>query len=149
MRTLILITLTIIFNSFLFSQVNHINCTIFIDGKLPERCTLNQNFSFTDRLGKEKIINFTYEIGEIIFDTNNYKLFRSLDLKDEIKINITHKDNNYQSKDYHGILKVEWLSYPYIIIRITNLKKNKYYLGISAPGVISSFIKEEYNMMEE
>lgn len=133
-----------------FSQEEKINCIIFIDGKLPTGIS-NEYFSFTDNIGNERKIDFQYTIGDILLTDTNAKKLWSLDKEDEIQMNLSYKNYDGETFSYSGKIKVAWLKYSYLVIRITNLnkKKGEYYFGFSTPDVIKKFIKKEYNMFEE
>ena len=133
------------------SQNEHINCTIFIDGKLPDLDILRGCFSFTDSTQKERIIPFEYVIGEIHLSLEDWNYLHSLDPQDNLCINLTYNSKGGHKLHYTGILKIAWLDYRYIIIRITNLnkKRGKFYFGVSTPGISTKFIKQEYNMFED
>lgn len=134
------------------SQTEHINCIIFVDGKLPYGCHISEGyFSYTDSIGGLQRIDFNYIIGEIHLKQENFIILQSLNVEDEISINFTHYEERAENSIYTGILKVEWLSYRYLIIRITTLnkKKGEYYFGYSTPGISKHFIKNEYYMFED
>jgi hypothetical protein len=152
MRLLVISLLLFVFNSFIFSQVNHVNCIIFIDGKLPEGSWMyNEYFLYIDSVGNEKKIDFDYVIGEIQLTQENSNILHSLNPKDDLTINFTYKKYDGQTFIYSGVLKVAWLSYRYLVIRITNLNKKtgEYYFGYSTPGISKKLIKKEYNMFED
>ena len=133
------------------SQTDHINCTIFIDGKLPYGSTLRDHyFSYFDSTGVLHRIDFQYVIGEIQLTQENANILHSLDDNDEVTMHFTHYQYRAENSIYSGMLKVEWLTYRYLIIRITTLnkKKGEYYFGYSTPGISKQFIKDEYNMFE-
>jgi len=134
-----------------YSQSEHINCTIFIDGKLPDLDVLRGDFSFKDSTQKERIIPFEYVIGEIHLSSDDWKYLHSLAPQDDLCTNLTYKSKNGQKLHYTGLLKIAWLDYRYIIIRITNLnkKRDEFYFGVSTPGISTKFIKQEYNMFED
>jgi hypothetical protein len=152
MRLLIICILIWCFNLSSFSQIERINCTIFIDGKLPDGSWVyDEYFSYSDSLGVVKKIKFDYVLGEIQLTSENAKIIHSLSSEDTIIINFTHKKYKGGNFNYSGTIKVAWLSYQYLVIRITNLSKKKgdYYFGYSTPDVIKKFIKQEYNMFED
>ena len=152
MRFIFIILYIFSFYTYLYSQEEDINCIIFIDGKLPQGSNIyNTYFTVTDSIGDIKKINFSYEIGNILLTKDNSQLLFELEPKEEITINFKHKKYNGEEHSYAGNLKIEWLSYRYLIIRITNLnKKNSdYYFGYSTPGESKKFIKKEYNMFED
>lgn len=134
----------------LFSQDERINCVIFIDGKLPTGI-YDEYFSYTDSSGNKRKIDFDYMIGEIKLSSKNKKALCLLGLDAEIEINLSYKKYNSRIYNYSGVIKVAFLNYDYLVIRITNLNKrtNEYYFGYSTPGETTKFIKQEYNMFED
>lgn len=152
MRLLIICILTCCFNLSSFSQNEKINCTIFIDGKLPDGSWVyDEYFSYSDSLGVVKKVIFDYVLGEIQLTSENAKTIHSLSSEDSITINFTHKKYKGGNFNYSGTVKVAWLSYQYLVIRITNLSKKKgdYYFGYSTPEVSKKFIRKEYDMFEK
>ncbi len=152
MRLLYISFLFFIFYSVLFSQEEHINCTIFVDGKLPAGSVIyNSYFSYCDIIGNERRIDFHYVIGEIQLTEKNSNSLYVLRPDDSISMNFSYRKYNGQTFTYSGKLKMVWLSYRYLIIRITNLnrKKGEYYFGYSTPDVSKKFIHKEYDMFEE
>ncbi len=72
MRTLVIILLFFTTNTFAISQNSHLNCIIFVDGKLPEDSKIfNSYFSYNDSLDTEIKLSFKYIIGE--FSVNRFK----------------------------------------------------------------------------
>jgi len=130
----------------LFAQNEvHLNGIVFVDGKLS-----NATGYFESVNSKEKI-NFSYVIGDFILKKLDYDLLKNLSETDSIYINLEYipklygEVKSYRKKiDYPQIL---WGSY--FVFRITNLKKNKYYFGISSPSIISPFIRKEYYMFDD
>lgn len=133
-----------------FSQDEKVNCIVFIDGKLPTGI-FDEYFLFIDSIGNEKRIDFQYSIGDILLTDENAKKLWALNKEDEVQMNLSYKNYEGKAFSYSGMIKVAWLQYSYLVIRITNLNKRKgeYYFGYSTPGVIKKFIKKEYNMFEE
>jgi len=151
MRFSFIILCILSLNTYLYSQEEDINCIIFIDGKLPQGSYIsNTYFSFSDSIGDIKKINFSYEIGNIHLTQENSQSLNLLKSEDEVTINFKEKKYNGEEYSYYGNLKVKWLYYRFLIIRITNLNKKKgdYYFGYSTPGESKKFIKKEYNMFE-
>ena len=130
--------------------MERINCTIFIDGKLPGLSVLNGYFLSKNDTEKEIQIQFKYVIGEIQMTKENSNLINSLAPNDDLTICLSYRDEKGRKFNYSEVLKVEWLRYRYLVIRITNLnkKRKEYYFGYSTPGVIKKFIKKEYKMFE-
>lgn len=152
MRLLYISILFFSFHSVIFSQEDHINCIIFVDGKLPAGSGIyNSYFSYYDSIDNERKIDFRYVIGEIQLTEKNCKSLNSLNQNDSVFMNFSYRKYNGQTFTYSGVLKVAWLSYRYLVIRITNLKKKKgeYYFGYSTPDVSKKFIHKEYDMFEE
>lgn len=143
--------LLIMFSCMLYAQTKSVNCIIFVDGKLIRYGAITGYFSYKDSIQQEKRIDFDYEIGDLLLSHENNSFVSSLNPDDDITINLTYKVNNGPRFNYSGVLKVGWLNYRYLVIRITNLNKSKgtYYFAYSGPGGIKPFIKQEYNMFEE
>ncbi|MDP3463282.1 MAG: hypothetical protein Q8S18_10865 [Bacteroidales bacterium] len=140
------------FYSISFSQDAHINCTIFVDGKLPEGSAIYDSyFTYFDNMSNEIRIDFNYVIGEIQLNEKNSNSLHVLDPNDSICMNFSYRKYNGRTYTYSGKLKIIWLSYRYLIIRITNLNRKKgiYYFGYSTPDVSKKFISKEYDMFEE
>ncbi len=150
MKALIISILIMASTLLLFSQNERINCIIFIDGKLPTGI-YDGFFTYIDNSGNEKKIDFDYMIGEIQLSPKNKKALDSLQPNTEISMNFSYKMYHGQTYFYSGIIKVSFLDYSYLVIRITNLNKKtgEYYFGYSTPGETKKFIKKEYNMFEE
>ena len=127
------------------AQDNHINCIIFIDGKLHRLSEIDVSLEFADSL----VIDLPYVIGELKIDERAKLFIDSLDATDELLMKIEFRDNGH-TRIYTNSLKVGWLRYRYLIARITNLnkKKGKYYFAFSTPGPTQFFINKEYNMFE-
>lgn len=152
MKISLIILCILSLNTCLYSQEEDINCIIFIDGKLPQGSNIsNTYFTFSDSIGDIKKINFSYEIGNIQLSQENLRSLNLLKPGEEVTINFKEKKYNGEVYSYSGNLKVEWLYYRYLIIRITNLNKKKgdFYFGYSTPGESKKFIKKEYNMFED
>jgi hypothetical protein len=134
----------------LLSQNERINCIVFIDGKLPSG-VFDEYFIYTDSVGNLKKIDFEYAIGEIILSPDNKKTLDLLSPHADITINLSYKKYSGQVCTYSGAIKVAFLYYDYLVIRITNLDKKtgEYYFGYSTPGETKKFINKEYNMFEE
>lgn len=150
MKALIISILVLASTPLLFSQNARINCIIFIDGKLPTGI-YNGFFNYNDVSGSVKKIDFDYMIGEILVSHENKKVIDSLQPITEISMNFSYRMYNGQTFSYSGILKVSFLTYNYLVIRITNLnkKKGEYYFGYSTPEVSKKFIRQEYDMFEK
>ncbi len=150
MKTSLISILIMVCTNSLFTQNERINCIIFIDGKLPTGI-LEAYFSYKDNSGNTRILDFNYMIGEIQLTTENKKILDLLGSETEIKMNFSYKKYCGQICDYSGTIKVAFLNYDYLVIRITNLNKKTcdYYFGYSTPGEIKKFIKKEYNMFED
>ena len=147
----ILILFLLSINLSALSQTQHINCIIFIDGKLPYGSHIsNDYFSYSDSIGGLHKIEFNYIIGELELTQENFMILESLEPDDEISVNLTHYQDRTANDIYTGILKVELLRYGYLIIRITTLNKRKgeYYFAYSTSRVSKPFIKKEYHMFE-
>lgn len=152
MRFAFIFIFIFIINSFVHGQEKDINCIIFIDGKLPDGSWIYDTyFSYSDSAGNIKKINFSYEIGDIHLTKENSSLLSVLKPEEELAINFKHKKYSGKVYTYTGNLKIEWLNYRYLVIRITNLNKKNgdYYFGYSTPGESKKFIKKEYNMFED
>lgn len=152
MKLLIISLLLSCFSSFAFSQNEHINCTIFVDGKLPGGSWIyDEYFSYSDSTNSVVKIEFNYVTGEIQLSVDNANLIHTLRPENEITIHFTYKKYKGEIYTYSGNLRVAWLSNQYLVIRITNLnkKKGEYYFAYSTPGISKPFIKKEYNMFEE
>lgn len=150
MRILCIGLFTLLCCSCVFGQKEKLNCIIFIDGKLPTGI-YDEYFSYLDEDKNESRIDFEYSIGDIILSKNDINTLYSLQSDDFIIMNLSYRSYDNESYSYSGKIRAEWLSYDYLVIRITNLnkKKGKYYFAYSTPGIIKSFIKKEYNMFEE
>jgi hypothetical protein len=134
------------------SQNHRINCTIFIDGKLPNGSWMyNEYFVSIDSTGNEIKIDYKYVIGEIQLTPENANLIYALEPENTLTIYFTFKKYNGETYKYFGNIRAGWLNYEYLILRITNLnsKKGEFYFGYNMPGLIKPFIKAEYNMFEE
>ncbi|ALO15818.1 hypothetical protein L21SP5_02185 [Salinivirga cyanobacteriivorans] len=129
----------------LFAQKDHINCVIFVDGKLPGLESLNVSVKWSDSIQ----VDLDYVIGEFQLSKEDKNLIESLDPNKELMMTVKYFE---KSKTYMYTSKIDagWLTYRYLIARITNLnkKKEKYYFGFSTPGPSNHFIKKEYNMLE-
>lgn len=134
----------------LFSQNERINCTLFIDGKLPTGIS-DTYFSYIDSSGNMVKVDFDYMIGEIQLSPDNRKTLNLLGPGAAITMHLSYKKYDGHTYIYSGNLKVAFLSYSYLVIRITNLNKKtgEYYFGYSTPGETKKFIKKEYNMFED
>lgn len=134
----------------LYSQNERINCTVFIDGKLPLGI-YDGHFSCIDSSGNSRRIDFDYLIGEMKLSFENKRTLELLGSDAEIRMNISYKQYDGITFNYSGTIKVAFLNYDYLIIRITNLDKKSgiYYFGYSTPCEIMKFIHEEYNMFED
>ena len=150
MRTFIISILIMAFTPSLFSQNERINCIVFIDGKLPTGI-YDEYFSYIDSSGSKRKLEFDYMIGEIKLSSENKKTLDLLKSDAEITMNLSYQKYNGQTYNYSGAIKVAFLNYDYLVIRITNLDKKtgEYYFGYSTPGEIKKFIKKEYNMFED
>ena len=151
MRILVTFILFFGFVSIVFSQEKHVNCIIFIDGKLPGISDIyDECFTFSDSSNIDVKIDFEYVIGEMIFSEANYLLLNSLDPTIKVTLDFKYRDMKGKEYNYSGELITEWIFYRYLVIRITNLnkKKGEYYFGYSTPGISKMFIKKEYNMFE-
>ena len=150
MRTFIISILIMAFTPSLFSQNERINCIVFIDGKLPTGI-YDEYFSYIDSSGSKRKLEFDYMIGEIKLSSENKKTLDLLGSDAEITMNLSYQKYNGQTYNYSGAIKVAFLNYDYLVIRITNLDKKtgEYYFGYSTPGEIKKFIKKEYNMFED
>jgi len=128
-----------------FSQVR-INCTIFVDGKIPRRGTImNGRFEISS-----ENIPFTYIVGEIHLDSFNVEKLKTLDDESIIDMRFTYLDNKYVKHQYSGEILKRWIFYEYLIINITNLskRKNKFYFSYDTPAEIRKPNKNEYNPLE-
>jgi len=150
MKTFIISILIAALAPSLFSQNERINCILFIDGKLPTGI-YNTYFSYFDSSGNVRKVDFDYMIGEIQLSSDIKKTLDLLGPGAEITMNLSYKKYDGQSYIYSGCLKVAFLSYSYLVIRITNLNKKtgEYYFGYSTPGETKKFIKKEYDMFED
>lgn len=136
----------------LYSQNVSVNCMIFIDGKLTTHSTTQGYFTFKDSsTHTESRIDFDYEMGDLVIRPEQRPLLKTLKPGSDITINLIHLNMNGVNSTYSGTLKVDWLDYRYLIIRITNLnsKKGEYYFAYTIPGMSKRFIHKEYNMLEE
>jgi hypothetical protein len=110
----------------------------------------NSYLVFKDSLDIPRRIDFDYYIGDIVLSAENNKILQNLKSEQSLEIYFTVEYSNGTAKSYHGEIAVGWLSYDFLVIRITNLKKNgKYYFAYSTPGIIKAWIKREYRMIEE
>lgn len=151
MKALIVIILThMLLNVKLFGCEERINCIIFIDGKLPEGSWIyDAAFKFTRNDGSLLQVNFDYIIGELIIDTADLRIIKSLNSNDVIEVVFTWKRFDGSYIIYRGEIEQHNLFYDYLIIRVTNLckRKGKYYFGYSTPFSTSGFLKnKEYNI---
>ncbi len=78
-------------------------------------------------------------------------VLRKIKADDSVKVNFSNRQYDGKTFNYTGKLKVAWLNYRYLIIRVTNIdrKKGKYYFGYSTPEVSKKFIRKEYDMFEK
>jgi len=107
-------------------------------------------FEFEDSLENLRRIDFDYYIGDIVLSAENNKILQNLKSEQSIEMHFTVEYSNGFIKRYYGEIAVGWLSYDFLVIRVTNLKKNgKYYFAYSTPGIIKAWIKKEYHMIEE
>jgi hypothetical protein len=133
------------------AQTNHFNCTVFIDGKLPDLDVLTGHFVYSDPNMKSQTIDFEYVVGEITMSSYNYLIISKLDPNSDIEIILNYKPVPNKNYQYKETLKVGWLFERYLVLRITNLNscQAKYYFGYSAPSITKKFIRKEYNMFNK
>lgn len=133
----------------LAQEQEHINCLVFIDGKLIKG--IDGNITYTTD-GQKESIKYNATIGEVYLNTEDYEKLKTLDSKN-LTMEMSIKYTSYHNIDYEYYLPIrrEELFSDYLLIRITNLKKKKkkYYVGTSSPIGDMPFIKKEYNMLEE
>lgn len=148
MKIYFLLLVCLLFKSIdLFAQTNHINCIIFVDGKLSG-IEDSAYFTYMDSIGIEQKIYFDYTYGEIFLDSFNQKILL-LNPCDIITIHLPRLDiKNNEHYYFEGDLAVCLLKYDYLIIRITNLnkKKGKYYFALSTPCIEGAWIRKEYDV---
>jgi len=107
-----------------------INCVIFVDGKIPNY-SMGGNIEYRDSTNGVHVVNFSYNIGEIIFSEEDIKILQSLPTNTPIKINLKYTEfkrgapkrkYNYFIKDF-GLPML--LESGFVIFNITNLNKRK------------------------
>lgn len=138
----------IILGSICHAQTNHLNCTVFIDGKLPDLDVLTGYFNYIDSNKHLTKIDFDYVIGEITLSNSDYYLLKKAETNSDIEICFKYKPAIGKEYQYFETLKVEWLFDRYLILRITNLdfRRGTYYFGYSCPSITKKFIPKEYYM---
>jgi len=107
-----------------------INCIIFVDGKIP-LYSMKGNVEYLDSVNETCVINFSYNIGEIMFSEEDIKILQSLPTNTPIKINLEYTEfkrgapkrrYNYLIKDFCLPMLLENSS---IVFNIINLNKRK------------------------
>lgn len=131
----------------LYSQKCKYNCIVFVDGKMPRGVT-NCYLSYKDSLNKLKTIDFEYTFGDIILSLDNSKLLQTISPEQPVEFHFTVVNHDGFDKSYSGEIDAGWLNFRYLIIRITNLRKGKYYFAYSTPLITKHWIRKEYRMLE-
>lgn len=149
MKYRFLVTMLLLIWQNAISQCNHVNCIIFVDGKIPDCYTIRGFFEY-DNGNLNEIINFDYSIGEMNFSTESKNFIDSLNDKEDIILNLNYLDLENRQFSYRKKMKVKHLRDIFLVIRITNLniKKEEYYFGYSTYTHFDPLIKKEYNMFD-
>lgn len=130
----------------------HINCIMFINGKIPNTGSITGGFYVVDRLSDSIFIPFQYNVGEIWLREDDMNILKGI--PDSQFITVIIREIRFERrkqiiKSFTTDIQAGWLRLGYIIFRITETKRGKYYFGITTSNFSEVFIKREYQVLRE